>query len=86
MLLNKGLGRCLTQPALPNWMQTGDEFLKKALHTAEVFSMAPRHSGTGLRVVGRGIFQAKKKNRTFQGPLGAVQEDRHRTPIMPADN
>lgn len=47
MLLNKGLGRCLTQPALPNWMQTGDEFLEKALHTAEVFSMAPDTLGLG---------------------------------------
>lgn len=47
MLLNKGLGRCLTQPALPNWMQTSDEFLEKALHTAEVFSMAPDTLGLG---------------------------------------
>lgn len=47
MLLNKGLGRCLTQPALPNWMQTGDEFLEKALHPAEVFSMAPDTLGLG---------------------------------------
>lgn len=85
MLLNKGLGRCLTQSALPNWMQTGDEFLEKALHPAEVFSMAPDTLGLGWWSWG-GAYSKQENNRTFQGPLGAGQEDRHRTPIKPAGN